>query len=186
MIVFRTLICICILIFLSPIILLISILIKIESKGPIFHTSTRVGQNGELFNLYKFRSMRINTPQIATHLMFKKKKLYLTRVGKYLRKYSLDEIPQIFNILKNEMNFIGPRPALFNQYDLINLRKNKNIDRMKPGITGFAQVNGRDSISIKKKVDYEYYYFINKSLILDIKIIIKTIYKVLFGADVKF
>lgn len=172
-------------IFLLPIIMVIGLLIRIESEGPAFHMSKRIGQNNNIFNLYKFRTMHINTPQIATHIMIKSKKSYTTFFGKFLRKYSFDELPQIINILKGDMVFVGPRPALYNQEDLIKMRTIKGIEKLKPGITGLAQINGRDEISLKEKVDLDYRYLKEKSLFLDIRIIFFTFFKVIRGEDVK-
>lgn len=172
-------------IILTPIILLIGLIIRIESEGPAIHISKRIGQNNNIFNLYKFRTMRIDTPQIATHIMNKSSKSYTTFFGKFLRKYSFDELPQIINILKGDMVFVGPRPALYNQEDLVKMRTMKGIEKLKPGITGLAQINGRDEISIKEKVNLDYKYLKERSLFLDIKIIFLTFFKVISGEDVK-
>lgn len=131
----------------------------------------------------KFRSMHTNTPPVATHLL-KNPDRYLTPIGKFLRKSSLDELPQLYSILKGDMSFVGPRPALFNQDDLVQLRTSKGIHSLVPGITGWAQVNGRDEISIPDKVDYDYYYLKNKSFPFDLKIIIETIKNVIVGKGV--
>ena len=125
----------------------------------------------------KFRSMVLNTPTIATDLL-KNPDLYLSTLGKFLRKYSIDELPQLFSIFKGDMSFVGPRPALFNQHDLINLRRLKGINKLTPGVTGWAQINGRDEISIEKKVSLDEEYLNSKSFLLDLKIIFKTIVKV--------
>ena len=164
-------------IILTPFFFLVSIIIFISDGTPIFFTQKRVGKNNVHFNLYKFRTMRKDTPDIATHLM-KNPKQYLIKFGTFLRKYSLDEIPQIFNIINSDMSYVGPRPALYNQNDLISLRTSKNIQSIMPGITGWAQVNGRDKLSIKKKVEYDLFYLHNKNLFLDLKIIILTFTKV--------
>ena len=121
----------------------------------------------------KFRTMDIDTPPVATHLLTQPDK-YLTKIGKFLRKYSLDELPQIYSIIKGHMTFVGPRPALYNQEDLIALRKQHNIDKIKPGITGWAQVKGRDSFTIPKKIEYDLYYLNHKSIFFDLKIILMT------------
>ena len=126
----------------------------------------------------KFRTMKINTPNVASHLL-KNSNDYITTIGNILRKTSLDEIPQIFSILKGDMNLVGPRPALYNQYDLIKLRSSKNIHTLKPGLTGLAQINGRDDLSIEKKVEFDLFYLKNKSFFYDIQIITKTFFKVL-------
>jgi O-antigen biosynthesis protein WbqP len=159
-------------------ILFLSLMIFISSKGPILYWSSRVGYNGKLFNMPKFRSMKKNAPELASHLIQNPKE-HLTIVGKYLRRYSLDEIPQLYSIINGDMSFVGPRPALFNQYDLINLRKNKGIDKLVPGVTGWAQINGRDNISISKKVELDYEYLINQSLLFDLKILWKTLLRVI-------
>ena len=129
----------------------------------------------------KFRTMKLNTPDVATHLL-KDSSQYITKVGFFLRKKSLDELPQLWSILKGDMTLIGPRPALYNQYDLINLRKTYGIHKLKPGITGLAQISGRDALTIKQKVDFDLKYLNEKSLILDMKIICLTLLKV-FGSE---
>lgn len=157
-----------------PLILLVSILILIEDGFPVFFVQKRVGQHNKLFNIYKFRTMKKGTPDVATHLL-ENPKSYLLFTGEFFRKISLDELPNLFNIIKGELNFIGPRPALYNQYDLIELRTKAGIDQLKPGITGWAQVNGRDEISIEEKVYFEKEYLEQKSFLLDLKIIWITI-----------
>ena len=132
----------------------------------------------------KFRTMKIDTPQIATHLV-KDPDQYLTKFGKFLRKTSLDELPQLLSIIKGNMSFVGPRPALYNQYDLINLRKKKNIDQLMPGLTGWAQINGRDELSIKDKVQLDDYYFKNISIFFDLIIMFKSINVLYKVKDVK-
>ena len=127
--------------------------------------------------MYKFRTMRIDTPQVATHLMTDPKQ-YLTPIGQFLRKSSLDELPQLFNILKGDMSFVGPRPALFNQDDLVALRTEKGVDSLVPGLTGWAQINGRDELPIPVKVEFDAYYLRNRSFLLDIKILFLTFVKV--------
>lgn len=161
-----------IIILLLPI-LLISMLIKIDSNGPVLHWSERVGMNNKIFLMPKFRTMVLGTPQVATHLLHGPES-YLTRIGSILRKYSLDEIPQLFSILKGDMHFVGPRPALYNQDDLIQLRKNYNLDLLKPGVTGWAQINGRDELSIKEKVEYEREYMVRRSFLFNFYIILIT------------
>lgn len=159
-------------------ILLISILILIKDREyPIFFSS-RVGQNNKIFLMPKFRTMCSTTPQKATHLLENPDE-YLLTTGKLLRKYSLDELPQLVSILKGDMNFVGPRPALFNQIDLISLRDSRGISKLKPGVTGWAQINGRDELSIEAKVDYDEEYLKKASLIFDIYIIFLTIVKVI-------
>jgi len=164
--------------------LLIAASIKLTSKGPVIFWTDRVGKDNAIFKMAKFRTMRVDTPQVATHLM-KDHKNYITNVGMFLRKYSLDEIPQLINILKGDMTFVGPRPALFNQYDLVGLRTKKNIHKLTPGVSGWAQVNGRDNLPIPIKVEYDEYYLRNRSLPLDIRIIFMTILKTITGEDVQ-
>lgn len=163
--------------------ILISLLIKFTSNGPILYWSDRIGRNNKIFKMPKFRTMKLNSPAVASNLM-ENPELYITPIGKILRNFSLDELPQLICILGGSMSFIGPRPALFNQKDLIELRTNNNIHRLCPGITGWAQVNGRDQISIYKKVDLEIYYRDNKSFILDLKIVFLTIKKVLLRDNI--
>lgn len=164
--------------------LMVALLVKITSKGPVLYSSDRVGANNTLFKMYKFRTMKIDTPAVATHLMANPA-VYLTPIGLFMRKTSLDEVPQLFNILKGDMSFVGPRPALFNQDDLIELRTQKEIHNLVPGLTGWAQVNGRDELSIPVKVDFDEYYYKNRSLLLDMKILLLTFLKVLWrdGVD---
>ena len=149
--------CLLLLVFCIPI-LLVAVMVKITSKGPALFISDRVGINNSLFKMYKFQTMRIDTPPVATHLM-KNPEQYLTPVGQFLRKTSLDELPQLLNILKGDMSFVGPRPALFNQDDLVALRTEKGIDSLVPGLTGWAQINGRDELPIPVKVEFDEYYF---------------------------
>ncbi len=159
-------------------ILLISLLVKFTSKGPIIHWSRRIGKNNQPFLMPKFRTMRIDTPQVATHLLEDPDK-WLTPIGGYLRKSSLDELPQIWSILKGDMSFVGPRPALFNQQDLIALRTRYGVHQLVPGLTGLAQINGRDDIPIPDKVEWDRQYLINKSFLFDLKIMVQTVLKVL-------
>ncbi len=133
--------------------------------------------------MYKFRTMRIDTPAVATHLM-ENPGQYLTPVGQFLRKSSLDELPQLFNILKGDMSFVGPRPALFNQHDLIELRTKKGIHILIPGLTGWAQINGRDELPIPVKVNFDEYYYKNRSFLLDMRILLMTLFKVMRCEDV--
>lgn len=166
-----------------PIFILIAIAIKVDSEGPIIFKQRRVGKNRVEFLIYKFRTMKVDTPNLATD-KFNSAHNYITRIGAFLRKTSLDEIPQLINIIKGEMSFVGPRPALFNQYELIEMRDEKGINHCLPGITGFAQINGRDMISDNEKVALDEYYLTNQSIILDIKIIISTFVKVLLKKDI--
>jgi O-antigen biosynthesis protein WbqP len=156
----------------------IAVLVKLGSSGPVIYWSNRVGRDNKNFLMPKFRTMREDSPQIATHLM-KNVESYLTPLGAFLRKNSLDELPQLWSVLKGDMSFVGPRPALFNQDDLIKLRTDKGIPRLMPGITGWAQINGRDDISIPVKVSYEEYYLKNRSFLFDLKILWNTFFKVI-------
>jgi len=167
----------------SPIFFIIALAIFIEDGLPVFFTQKRVGINYTFFHIYKFRSMKKDTPNVATHLLNNPAQ-YLLKIGSLLRKLSLDELPNLFNIIKGEMVFVGPRPALYNQDDLMTLRVATGVDKLKPGITGWAQINGRDDISIEKKVQLEQEYMYKKSTLFDIEIIIKTFANVLFSKGV--
>ena len=169
--------------FLIAPVFVIGLMVKLTSKGPMLYWSDRVGINNNLFKMPKFRTMCINTPVIATHLMADPK-AYLTPVGFFLRKFSLDELPQLFSVLKGDISFVGPRPALFNQSDLIHLRTSKQIHRIIPGITGWAQINGRDELPIQTKVELDEYYLKNRSLFLDLRILIATFIKVVKAENV--
>lgn len=158
--------------------LILAFLVKITSEGPVLYWSDRIGVNNNIFKMAKFRTMKINTPAVATHLL-QNPGLYLTSIGNYLRKTSLDELPQILNVIKGDMSFVGPRPALFNQYDLIELRTKKNIHELTPGITGWAQINGRDDLPIPVKVSFDDYYLRHRSFSFDLKIILLTVIKVI-------
>lgn len=164
--------------------LIIAIYVKLNSKGPSIHFSKRVGQLNQIFLMPKFRSMSIDTPQVATHLLSNTES-YVTSAGSFLRKTSLDELPQLYSVLIGDMSLVGPRPALFNQEDLISLRTQKGIETLKPGITGWAQVNGRDDVPIPVKVEFDFQYMQNKSIFFDLKIILLTIVKVLKSDGVK-
>lgn len=157
----------------------IAIVIKLTSKGPVLYWSDRVGVDNKIFKMPKFRSMRIGTPSLASHLMADPAS-FVTPVGAFLRRLSLDELPQLYSILTGDMSFVGPRPALFNQEDLIKLRADNGILSLKPGITGWAQVNGRDDLSIIKKVDFEKEYLEKRSLPFDLYIIWLTLKKVIY------
>jgi len=157
--------------------LIIAIAVTLTSRGPVFYISDRVGRGNSIFKMYKFRTMKTDTPPVATHLLAKPNE-YLTPIGDFLRKTSLDELPQVFNILKGDMSFVGPRPALFNQDDLIRLRTEKGIHELMPGLTGWAQINGRDELPIPKKVECDEYYKNNISFLLDLEILSGTILKV--------
>lgn len=158
-------------------------LILLEDGTPVFFKQKRVGMNNSFFWIYKFRSMKKSTPNVATHLLGNPD-IYLLRIGKIIRKFSIDELPNLINIIRGEMVFVGPRPALYNQEDLIALRKVHGVDILKPGLTGWAQINGRDEISIKAKVELEKEYMLRKSVLFDITIIIKTFTNVFFSKGV--
>ena len=164
-------------------ILLIALLVRFTSNGKTLYWSDRVGKNGVLFRMPKFRSMQVDTPVVATHLM-KNPNLFFSPVGRFLRRSSLDELPQLFSIIKGDMSFVGPRPALFNQDDLIALRKDKEVDKIKPGVTGWAQVNGRDNLSIIDKVAFDAEYLKFQSFWFDLKILWLTLLKVLWRDNV--
>lgn len=163
-----------VLIVISPILLGVTLAIKLTSRGPVIFKQRRIGKDKKEFDIYKFRTMYADAPKnVPTHLLENPER-FITPVGKVLRKTSLDELPQIFNIIKGEMSFIGPRPALYNQYDLIELRDKYKVNSIRPGITGWAQVNGRDELPIPVKVDFDKYYVENYSLWLDIRILFLT------------
>lgn len=164
-------------------IVLISIAIKITSRGPAIYFSDRVGIYNKIFKMPKFRSMRVDTPAVATHLLDNPDN-YVTPLGRFLRRTSLDELPQLWCILIGDMSFVGPRPALFNQYDLIKLRTDCGVSRILPGLTGLAQVSGRDNLSTEDKVKFDLIYLNKKSIIFDMLIFWKTILKVLKKEDV--
>lgn len=163
--------------------LLIALIIKFSSSGPIIFWSKRVGMDNKIFLMPKFRSMRVNTPSLATHLL-ENPVSYLTPIGAFLRQYSLDELPQLLSVLKGDMSLVGPRPALYNQYDLINIRTKKGVHKILPGITGWAQINGRDDLAILNKAHLDEEYLKLKSFWFDLKILWKTFYKALFRENV--
>jgi len=171
------------LILLSPIFFLVSLAILIEDGFQVFFTQKRVGINYTFFHIYKFRTMKKNTPNVATHLLDNPDQ-YLLKIGKFIRKTSLDELPNLINIVKGEMVFVGPRPALYNQDDLMQFRVATGVSKLKPGITGWAQINGRDEISIPEKVKLEQEYLYRKSILFDFEIVIKTFTNVIFRKDV--
>lgn len=164
-------------IFFLPLFLIISLIIKLSSPGPIFFKQRRIGKDNEEFYILKFRTMRIDTPNVATHLLENPDK-YITKIGKVLRKTSLDELPQLINIIRGEMSVVGPRPALYNQLDLKEMRTKKGIHKLVPGLTGWAQINGRDEIPLNEKVELDKYYLDNRSFGFDIEIIFKTVISV--------
>ena len=156
----------------------VAILVRLTSAGPILYWSDRVGRNNQIFSMPKFRSMRVGTPAVATHLLADPRS-HLTPIGSLLRRSSLDELPQVWSIIKGDMSFVGPRPALFNQHDLIEMRTRRGVHLLVPGLTGWAQINGRDELPIPQKVAMDTYYLENKSLWFDMKIIFMTGLKVL-------
>ena len=171
-------------IFLSPVFLVIPILIKLDSKGPVIFKQVRIGKNNKPFYIYKFRSMKNDTPNVATNEL-EEGQSYVTELGQFLRKTSIDELPQLINVIKGEMSIIGPRPVIESETELIKLREDYKINTMLPGITGFAQVNGRDFVSIEDKVKYDYQYLANKSIVMDVKILLKTFILVIKEEDIK-
>lgn len=166
------------LLFLLLPILLVAAIVRLTSSGLILYWSDRVGRYNKIFKMPKFRTMRVDTPAVATHLLPNPKQ-FLTPVGSFLRKSSLDELPQLWSILKGDMSFVGPRPALFNQDDLIALRKQYGVDKLLPGLTGWAQVNGRDELPIPDKVKLDVEYMHNQNIFFDLKIILLTLFKVI-------
>jgi len=166
-----------------PLIVLVALLVKLKSKGPALYWSDRVGNGNIIFKMPKFRTMQVGTPAVATHLLSDSTQ-YLTPVGSFLRKSSLDELPQLWSILIGDMSFVGPRPALFNQDDLIALRTQYGVDKLVPGLTGWAQVNGRDELSIPDKVQFEVEYLQKQSFWFDLKILGLTFLKVVRRAGV--
>lgn len=163
--------------------MLIALLIKFSSKGPIIHWSRRAGVNDELFSMPKFRTMYLETPDLATDKL-KNSENYVTPLGKVLRKTSLDEVPQLFSVLLGQMSIVGPRPALHNQFELIRKRKEIGINKLKPGITGWAQVNGRDVIDEKMKVEFDREYLENAGFVFDLKIIYQTVFTIVQSKNV--
>lgn len=160
----------------SPVLLLVALSLILDDGRPILFRQKRVGKNNNYFTIYKFRTMKVDTPDVPTHLVKDAASLYI-KCGPLLRKLSLDELPQLINIIKGEMNFVGPRPALHNQDDLVSFRTKVGVHQLKPGVTGWAQINGRDELSIPEKVKLDEYYLNNQSLLLDCKIILLTVIK---------
>jgi O-antigen biosynthesis protein WbqP len=182
--VFDIIVALTLLLLISPLLVVVAVLIKATSRGPVLYWSYRVGRKNERFRMPKFRTMRANTPEVATHLLLDPTH-YLTPVGSVLRLTSLDELPQLWSILAGDMSFVGPRPALFNQDDLIALRTERGIHMLLPGLTGWAQVNGRDELPIPVKVQFDYEYLQRRSLKFDLQIICMTAVKVLRGEGVR-
>lgn len=163
-------------IFIIPL-LILAVLVKLTSKGPVLYWSNRVGRNNVIFSMPKLRTMRVDTPVVATHLL-QNPDQFLTPIGGYLRKSSLDELPQLWCILRGDMSVVGPRPALFNQQNLIEMRTEKGVHAIRPGLTGWAQINGRDELPIPEKVELDLYYMRRQSLAFDMKVILLTFLKV--------
>ena len=163
--------------------LLVAIAVRLDSRGPALYWSDRVGRGNRLFAMPKFRSMRQGAPVVATHLLADGS-AHLTRLGPFLRKSSIDELPQLWCVLAGDMSIVGPRPALFNQHDLVELRTAAGVDRLRPGLTGLAQVNGRDDLTIEDKVAYDRAYLEQKGLVTDLKIILETAWKVVGRAGI--
>jgi O-antigen biosynthesis protein WbqP len=168
----------------SPLLIVVALCIKATSKGGVLHWSKRVGSNNRIFMMPKFRSMRMETPHVATHLL-NNPLAYLTPIGGFLRRTSLDELPQLFSVLRGDLSLVGPRPALFNQDDLIALRSKSGVHELVPGITGWAQVNGRDELPIPIKVQFDYEYLQRRSFMFDLQIIGMTVVKVVRGEGIK-
>lgn len=169
--------------FVLPIAILVAISVLLTSGSPVIYWSNRIGVNNSSFRMLKFRTMVLETPAVATHLLSNADN-YLTPIGSILRKTSLDELPQLWNIFVGHMSFVGPRPALYNQTDLINLRIKNGVDKLVPGLTGWAQVNGRDDLAIPLKVNYEIEYLKKKSMSFDVKILALTLFKVTLRSGV--
>lgn len=168
---------------LLPIMGLIGLLIRLTSEGPIIYWSDRIGRNNAIFRMPKFRTMKMGTPAVATHLLSGAER-YITPVGSLLRKTSLDELPQLFSVIAGHMSFVGPRPALFNQEDLVAMRTERGVHRLVPGVTGWAQVNGRDELPIPVKVEYDAEYLRRRSFSFDLKILFLTAIRALRGEGV--
>lgn len=171
------------LILLSPVFILVSLCILLEDGFPVLFTQKRIGKEYTFFKMYKFRSMKKNTPNVATHLL-ENPEQYLLKTGKLIRRLSIDELPNLLNILKGDMVFVGPRPALYNQDDLMTLRIEAGVDKLVPGLTGWAQINGRDELSLEDKVAFEKYYLEHRSSFFDMKIVFLTFTSAFFGKGV--
>lgn len=169
---------------LGPVLIATALIIKVNSAGPIILAQRRVGRFDKEFVMYKFRTMHVGTPEVATDKLTDSKS-YITSVGYYLRKYSIDELPQLINILIGDMSIVGPRPALYNQYDLRAMRNEAGVLTIRPGLTGWAQVNGRDEISLEQKVALDLYYLQQRSFFLDLLILYRTVFSVYSGDGVK-
>ena len=169
---------------LSPFLLLIAIAVRLTSRGPALHWSRRVGRDNKIFLMPKFRTMRIDTPQLPTHLLADAER-WVTPVGRFLRATSLDELPQFWSVVRGHMSLVGPRPALFNQDDLVSMRTERGIHVLRPGITGWAQVNGRDELPIPVKVAYDLEYVRRRSFLFDLRVILLTVVKAITGRGVQ-
>ena len=176
--IFDLLVALGLMLILAPLFLLVVLAVRLTLNGPVLFRTQRVGKGNKLFTMYKFRTMRTDTPQVATHLL-KEPDQFLTPIGKLLRRTSIDELPQLINVVRGEMSLVGPRPALFNQDDLIALRTAGGVHEMTPGVTGWAQVNGRDELPIPEKVKLDDWYLKNRSFWLDLKIVGMTVFKVI-------
>jgi len=161
---------------LAPVFVVIAVITRATSRGPVLYWSDRIGKNNTLFRMPKFRTMYLNTPVVATHLLTNSID-FITQWGSFLRKFSLDELPQLWSVLKGDMTFVGPRPALYNQHDLIALRTVAGVHRLTPGLTGWAQINGRDELPIPVKVEFDKFYMRKRSLAFDLHILRKTVVK---------
>lgn len=181
---FQVVSCLVLLLCLLVPMVVIGVIIRLTSPGPAIHWSRRVGKGNKPFLMPKFRTMHMSTPDVATHLLGEPGQ-HITAVGRILRKFSVDELPQIYSILNGDMNFIGPRPALWNQSDLIGLRTEAGVIELKPGVTGWAQVNGRDNLTLTEKVAQDVFYLNERGFRLDALIVVRSVYKVLSRADVK-
>jgi O-antigen biosynthesis protein WbqP len=168
----------------SPVMLAVAIAIRVDSPGPALFRQRRIGRRSREFVIFKFRTMREGTPDLASHLMQEQAVSRITRIGGFLRRTSLDELPQLFNILKGDMSFVGPRPALHNQYDLIAMRQEVEVDALKPGVTGWAQINGRDDIPMDAKVALDRWYLDHCGLWVDVGILVRTPFALLSGRGV--
>jgi len=166
------------LLLLAPVALLLALAVRISSPGAVLYWSDRVGRDNQIFRMPKFRSMRSDTPALPTHMLMDPQR-WLTPIGPFLRETSLDELPQLWSILKGDMSFVGPRPALFNQEDLVALRTHRGIHQLTPGLTGWAQVNGRDELTIAEKVEFDMEYLVRRSFLFDLKILWLTFVRVL-------
>lgn len=168
---------------LAPFMLLVGLAVRLDSAGPALHWSQRVGRDNRIFAMPKFRTMRVGTPDVATHLLTDPGQ-WITPLGALLRRTSIDELPQLWSVLRGHMSLVGPRPALFNQHDLIALRTETGVSRLRPGVTGWAQINGRDDVSVEEKADLDREYLARRSLLFDLRIIMTTVAAVFSSTSV--